>query len=60
MAGAEDKPMDNWNYWYRRYWDKSAEYWEARRESESKTWWMLGEALVICFCVAVIIYLTKS
>lgn len=51
--------MNKWEYWYRRYWDKLDDYWDARRESEAKTWWMLGEALVICICVAVIFYLIK-
>ena len=40
--------MDKWQYWHRRYWD-------ARREAEEKTWWMIAEAAVICFCVTVII-----
>lgn len=49
--------MDKWKYWYNKYWEKSADYWEARRESENKTWWMLMEATVICICVAIIINL---
>ena len=47
--------MNKWQYWYDKYWDKSEEYWEARREAEEKTWWIIAEAAVICFCVTVII-----
>lgn len=51
--------MNNWEYWWKRYWEKTAEYWDARRESEAKSWWMMAEAFVICFCVAVIVSLIK-
>lgn len=51
--------MDNVEYWRRRYWEKSVEYWNVCRESESKTWWMMAEAFVICICLATIMYLIQ-
>lgn len=46
--------MDDREFWYNKYWDLSIRYWDVVRDSDNKTLWMLGEAVVIAICVIVI------